>query len=172
MKFLVEATGGVLVNGMADTVFRRVCTDSRQVQAGDLFIAIKGETFDGHQFVPEVAAKGVAGVVVARTQPLEKMPGCAVLTVADPRVALGQLAAAYRNDFSVPVIAVGGSNGKTTTKELVASVLGEKLVTLRSEASFNNDIGVPMTVLRLEKKSIRQRCWKPARTTPASSRRW
>jgi len=151
LKFLAEASGGVLVKGLVDTVFRRVCTDSRQVQSGDLFIAIKGETFDGHQFIADVAAKGAAGVVVARTHPLEKMPGCAVIAVADPRAALGKLAAAYRQDFSLPVIAVGGSNGKTTTKELVAAVLGEKFATLRSEASFNNDIGVPMTLLRLEK---------------------
>ena len=82
---------------------------------------------------------------------LVPLPGCAVLAVADVRVALGKLAAAYRNDFSLPVIAVAGSNGKTTVKELVASVLRQKFSTLASEASFNNDIGVPLTLLRLEK---------------------
>jgi UDP-N-acetylmuramoyl-tripeptide--D-alanyl-D-alanine ligase len=79
------------------------------------------------------------------------LPDCAVLTVDDTRAALGRLAAAYRRLFNLPVIAVGGSNGKTTVKELIASVLRQKLATLWSEASFNNDIGVPMTLLRLDK---------------------
>jgi UDP-N-acetylmuramoyl-tripeptide--D-alanyl-D-alanine ligase len=79
------------------------------------------------------------------------LPDCAVLTVDDARAALGRLAAAYRRLFNLPVIAVGGSNGKTTVKELIASVLRQKLATLWSEASFNNDIGVPMTLLRLDK---------------------
>ena len=80
-----------------------------------------------------------------------KLPPCAVLAVDDVRVALGKLAAAYRRNFDLPVIAVGGSNGKTTMKELLASVLRQKFSTLWSEASFNNDIGVPATLLRLEK---------------------
>ena len=79
------------------------------------------------------------------------LPECAVLVVDDARTAFGKLAAAYRKDFDLPVVAVGGSNGKTTTKELLASVLRQKLTTLWSEASFNNDIGVPLTLLRLEK---------------------
>jgi UDP-N-acetylmuramoyl-tripeptide--D-alanyl-D-alanine ligase len=79
------------------------------------------------------------------------LPACAVLVVADVRIALGKLAAAYRGEFDLPVVAVGGSNGKTTTKELLASVLRQKFATLASEASFNNDIGVPMTLLRLDK---------------------
>src|SRR5208337_3764202 len=76
---------------------------------------------------------------------------CALLAVDDVRAALGKFAAAYRKDFALPVICVGGSNGKTTVKELIASVLKQKLATLWSEASFNNDIGVPLTLLRLEK---------------------
>ena len=151
MKFVVEASGGTLLAGLADMTFRRVCTDSRQVQPGDLFIALKGELFDGHDFVKDVAARGAVGVVVAQTCPPGNLPACAVIAVVDTRTALGRLAAAYRKNHSLSVIAVGGSNGKTTTKELVASVLCEKFATLWSEASFNNDIGVPMTLLRLEK---------------------
>ena len=90
-------------------------------------------------------------VVVERNKVPAPLPECAVLVVDDARVALGQLAAAYRREFDLPVIAVGGSNGKTTTKELIASVLRQKLATVWSEASFNNDIGVPLTLLRLEK---------------------
>ena len=94
--------------------------------------------------------KGAVAVVVERGRKLEPPPRCAVIQVANARQALGQLGAAYRRQFSLPVIAVGGSNGKTTTKELIASVLRQKLATLWSEASFNNDIGVPATLLRLE----------------------
>ena len=138
--------------GRGNTVIQRVCTDSRQAQAGDLFFAIKGEHFDGHDFLNEVAAKGVAAVVVERKKvPCRPLPDCAVLVVDDTRAALGHFAAAYRREFDLPVVAVGGSNGKTTMKELIASALRQKLATLWSEASFNNDIGVPLTLLRLEK---------------------
>ncbi len=128
-----------------------VSTDSRAVKAGDLFFAIKGEKFDGHDFLSEVSAKKVAAVVVEKTKAKTLKLACEVLAVDDVRSALGKLAAAYRRDFSLPVIAVGGSNGKTTTKELIAAVLRQKFSTLWSEASFNNDIGVPKTLLRLAK---------------------
>ena len=116
-----------------------------------MFFAIKGEHFDGHDFLNEVADKRVAAVVVGREKVPAKLPNCAVLAVADARAALGKFAAAYRKDFALPVVCVGGSNGKTTVKELIASALRQKLATLWSEASFNNDIGVPLTLLRLEK---------------------
>ena len=151
LKFFVEATGGTLLKGSAKTAVTRVCTDSRQLQAGDLFFAIKGERFDGHNFIREAGEKGAAGVVVAHERVSGKLPSCAVTAVDDPRAALGKFAAAYRNEFDLAIIAVGGSNGKTTTKELIASVLRQKISTLHSDASFNNDIGVPLTLLRLEK---------------------
>lgn len=151
LKFVAEACAAELRRGSGVTPVERVYTDSRQAQAGDVFFAIKGERFDGHDFVNEVAARGVAAVVVGRKYTPSPLPDCAVLTVDDTRAALGRLAAAYRRLFNLPVIAVGGSNGKTTVKELIASVLRQKLATLWSEASFNNDIGVPMTLLRLDK---------------------
>ena len=151
MKFAAEACGAEMRNGTADAVVKNVTTDSRQAKPGDLFFAIKGEKFDGHDFIAEVAAKGVAAVVVDRKNIPVKPPGCALLAVDDVRMALGRFAAAYRRQFDLPVIAVGGSNGKTTVKELLASVLRQKFSTLWSEASFNNDIGVPATLLRLEK---------------------
>ena len=150
LKYLVKAGGGILQNGSAENIFNRVCTDSRQARPGDLFFALKGDRFDGHDFVQEVADKGVVAVVVSRLKQPEQPPGCAVITVDDSRVALGRLAAAHRAEFNLPVVAVGGSNGKTTTKELLAAVLRQKLTTLWSEASFNNDIGVPMTLLKLD----------------------
>lgn len=151
LKFVATACAGEQLSGSSETVVGNVCSDSRQAQAGDLFFALSGDRFDGHDFLMEVAQKGVAAVVAAR----DKIPAglvCDVIAVGNPRQALGRLAARYRTDFNLPVIAVGGSNGKTTTKELLAAVLRQKLATLWSEASFNNDIGVPMTLLKLQKK--------------------
>ncbi len=148
---MAEACTAEIRRGAVETPVVDVCTDSRQAKPGDLFFAIRGERFDGHDFLNEVAAKGVAAVVVEQKKVPVLLPECAVLVVDDARVALGQFAAAYRREFKLPVIAVGGSNGKTTTKELIASVLRQKLSTVWSEASFNNDIGVPLTLLRLEK---------------------
>jgi UDP-N-acetylmuramoyl-tripeptide--D-alanyl-D-alanine ligase len=150
LAFVVSACGGELIRGSLATPFQRVNTDSRSAQGGDLFIALPGERFDGHNFVGEVARQGVAAVVVERGRKIDPLPGCAVVRVDDTRKAFGQIAKRYRADFSVPMIAVGGSNGKTSTKELVAAVLKQKFAALWSEASFNNDVGVPATLLRLE----------------------
>lgn len=128
----------------------RVCTDSRQVQPGDLFVALRGEHFDGHEFVLEAIRRGAVAAMVAREWEQAAAVDCGLVVVTDPRRALGRLAARYRADFSLPVVAVGGANGKTTTKELIAAVLRQQFPTLASEASFNNDIGVPLTLLRLE----------------------
>jgi UDP-N-acetylmuramoyl-tripeptide--D-alanyl-D-alanine ligase len=151
LKFVAAACAGEQLNGSPDTRVNRVCTDSRKAQAGDLFFALAGEQFDGHDFLRQVAEKGAGAVVVERKRVPAAWSGCAMIAVENTRKALGQVASKYREDFVVPLVAVGGSNGKTTTKELVASVLRQKLATLWSEASFNNDIGVPLTLLRLEK---------------------
>jgi UDP-N-acetylmuramoyl-tripeptide--D-alanyl-D-alanine ligase len=151
LKFVAAACAAEIRRGPAETLVKNVCTDSRQAKAGDLFFAIKGERFDGHEFLDQAAAGGVAASVVEKNKIPAPPPDCALLVVDNARIALGKLAAVYRKDFLLPVIAVGGSNGKTTTKELLASVLGQKLKALSSEASFNNDIGVPLTLLRLEK---------------------
>jgi UDP-N-acetylmuramoyl-tripeptide--D-alanyl-D-alanine ligase len=150
VEFLVQACSGELRQGDPKAVIRGVCTDSRLVEPGDVFFALAGENFDAHRFVPDVLTRAAA-VVVSRDRVPPKISGsCAVIAVADTRKALGMLAGRYRRDFSLPVVAVGGSNGKTTTKELIASVLRQKLATLWSEASFNNDVGVPLTLLRLQ----------------------
>ena len=151
LKFAAEACAAELKRGSGETAIRRVCTDSRQAQPGDLFFALPGERFDGHEFLNEVAARGAAATVVERKKIPVSLPDCGVLVVDDTRAALGRLAAAYRREFDLPVVAVGGSNGKTSVKELIAAALRQKLATLWSEASFNNDIGVPLTLLRLEK---------------------
>jgi len=151
LKFIAAAGDAEIRGGQADAEIKAVCTDSRTAKAGDLFFVIKGDKFDGHDFIAEVAAKGVAAVVVEKKKIPAKLPPCSVLVVADVRAAFGKIAAAYRRQFDLPVVAVGGSNGKTTVKELLASGLRQKFPTLWSEASFNNDIGVPMTLLRLDK---------------------
>ena len=151
LDFAAKACLGRLVKGSPAVPVERVCTDSRQARAGDLFFAIKGGRFDGHDFIPAVAQNGATAVVVENSRVPADLPDCAVMAVDDVRQAFGRLAAVYRNLFDLPVVAVAGSNGKTTTKELIAAVLRQKFSTLWSEASFNNDIGVPLTLLRLEK---------------------
>jgi UDP-N-acetylmuramoyl-tripeptide--D-alanyl-D-alanine ligase len=151
LEFIASACSGDLLGGSPASQIRRVSTDSRQVQPGDLFVALPGERFDGHNFLQEVLQRGAAALALQRDRAPVAVPECPTILVQDTRRALGLLAAHYRKDFSLPVVAVGGSNGKTTTKELVASVLRQKFATLWSEASFNNDIGVPLTLLKLEK---------------------
>ncbi len=151
LRFIAEACGGALAQGDPQKMVARVCTDSRAVQAADLFIAIAGERFDGHSFVNEAAAKGVAAVMIERSKAPAPLPSCAVVLVDNARVAFSLLAARYRADFNLPVVAVAGSNGKTTTKELLGSLLSQRGAAVWSEASFNNDIGVPHTLLRLER---------------------
>ena len=152
MEFILGACAGKLVAGSRSALIKRITTDSRAAQPGDLFVALAGERHDGHEFLRDVVSKGVDAVMVEANKVPATLPKCAVIAVDNTRKALGQVAARYRSDFSLPVVAVGGSNGKTTTKELLASILRQKLATVWSEASFNNDIGVPLTLLRFEKK--------------------
>jgi len=151
LRFIATACAGEQLNGSPETRVHRVTTDSRQTQAGDLFFALPGGRFDGHDFLRQAAEQGAGAVVVERKRVPAGWSGCPMIAVQNTRKALGQLASRYRDDFALPLVVVGGSNGKTTTKELVASVLRQKIATLWSEASFNNDIGVPLTLLRLEK---------------------
>ncbi|MEI8040765.1 MAG: UDP-N-acetylmuramoyl-tripeptide--D-alanyl-D-alanine ligase [Verrucomicrobiota bacterium] len=151
LNFVAMACGGELLAGSPEDCVGRVCTDSRQARAGDLFFALAGGRFDGHAFAGEVVKRGAIAIVGERGRLPAGLGGCAVIAVEDTRKALGRFAAEYRKDFELPTVAVAGSNGKTTTKELLASVLRQKLPTLWSEASFNNDIGVPLTLLQMEK---------------------
>jgi len=151
LHYIAQAVSGELRHGSPDKTVARLCTDSRLAEPNDLFFALAGARFDAHRLLPEVARRGVGAIVAER----DKLPAdfcqCAVIAVGNTRRALGQLGARYRRDFDLPVIAVGGSNGKTTTKELIASVLRQEKAALWSEASFNNEIGVPLTLLRLER---------------------
>src|SRR5580765_4591773 len=151
LEYVCSSWSGQIRSGSPDVRVSGICTDSRKAQAGDLFFALPGERFDGHDYLGEVAQKGVAAVVVDRLKAPAADLGCAVLLAENTRQALGQLAARYRSELDLSVVAVCGSNGKTTTKELLAAVLREKFATVWSESSFNNDIGVPLTLLKLEK---------------------
>jgi UDP-N-acetylmuramoyl-tripeptide--D-alanyl-D-alanine ligase len=129
----------------ADAEFAGVSTDTRTLARGDLFVALVGPHFDGHGFVSEAAGKGAIGALVSR----ELESDIATVQVADTRLSLGQLAAHWRRQFPIPVIAVTGSNGKTTVKNMIAAMLNMASPTLATQGNLNNDIGVPLTLLRL-----------------------
>jgi UDP-N-acetylmuramoyl-tripeptide--D-alanyl-D-alanine ligase len=138
------ACGGVLHG--EDRAYAAVSTDTRSLGAGDLFIALRGPNFDGNSFAAAAAAAGAAGAVVDRLT-----PGAGPqIAVADTQAALAAGARAWRAGFSLPLVGVAGSNGKTTTKEMVAAILAEAGATLATRGNLNNHIGVPLTLLRLE----------------------
>lgn len=149
---LVTVTGGTLVNGNPDADITAYCTDSRQVKAGDFFFALKGLKFDGNDYVAEAIGKGATGVITSRPVEPEGKQKPIVIQVNDTNEALARLASHYRRKYTGDVVAVTGSVGKSTAKEYIASVLSSRFRTLRTPLSFNNEIGVPSTLLLLEKK--------------------
>ncbi len=134
--------------GDATLCVQRVHTDSRSLQAGDLFVALQGERFDAHDFLPQAAASGAVAALAQHGLDAAQLPG---IEVTDSRRALGQLAQGWRAQFDVPLIAVTGSNGKTTVTQMIASILraGFGDTALATQGNLNNDIGVPQTLLRL-----------------------
>lgn len=163
---LLEATGGRLISGSADICVKGVSIDSRTVKKDEAFIAVKGERFDGHDFIPNVIKKGVSCIIAQRDVTLARgkcdfginvggMPksrrGVVFIMVQDTTKALGDIAAFNRARFKdIPVIAVTGSNGKTTVKEMVAWILSGKFRVLKNEGTKNNHIGLPLTLLKLD----------------------
>ena len=132
--------------------FSGVSTDSRKLAAGELFVALQGENFDGHDYLATVRQAGAVAAVVARDAAGKyKAAGLPLIVVADTRLALGALAQAWRARFSLPLIAVTGSNGKTTSKEMIASILRAAYgdAVLATQGNLNNDIGLPLTLLML-----------------------
>lgn len=130
-----------------DVEFTRVNTDSRTLAEGELFIALRGERFDAHDFINDAVAKKPCGLVVERFFPDIKLPQ---LVVSDSLLALGQIAALHRSLFLRPIIAITGSSGKTTVKTLLSGILAECGSTHATKGNFNNHIGVPLTLLQLE----------------------
>jgi len=143
---IAQATGGEILQKGSLESFPDVVTDTRKITPKCVFVALKGEKFDGHDFAVQAAEKGAACVMVNRAVTVKDV---AAVQVEDTLNAYQRLAAYHRRRFSIPVVAVTGSNGKTTTKDLTAAVLSEKYTTLKTEANFNNEIGLPRTLLQL-----------------------
>ena len=146
-ELMASLAPGARVQG--DAAFDGVSTDSRSVAPGALFVALRGDTFDAHDFLDQVAQKGVAAVVAEELPAGWTLPA---ILVPDTLLALGQIANAWRRRFALPVIGVTGSNGKTTVKEMIAAILGAAFgpdASLATRGNLNNEIGVPLTLFRL-----------------------
>jgi UDP-N-acetylmuramoyl-tripeptide--D-alanyl-D-alanine ligase len=143
------ATDGQLVG--VDVEFCCVGTDSRAIKKGQLFVALKGENFDGHEYAAQSLEQGASSVLVSEASNVDP-----AVVVKDTRLALGDLAAHWRAKFEIPVVAITGSNGKTTVKEMLAAILkmaaGDDASVLATQGNLNNDIGLPMTMLNLDKQ--------------------
>jgi UDP-N-acetylmuramoyl-tripeptide--D-alanyl-D-alanine ligase len=151
LRTLLDRLSGARAVGTVPVELLRVHTDTRTLQPGDLFVALKGETFDANAFLPQAAQ---AGATAAIAHSGLAAAGLAGVEVPDTRAALGQLAAMWRAQFNLPLVAVTGSNGKTTVTQMVASILraavgGDGADALATQGNLNNDIGVPQTLLRL-----------------------
>lgn len=152
---ILAATGGALLGGPTEKRFGAIGIDSRSLQPSDLFIAIKGSTHDGHRFAEAVVAGGARGLLLsadaARALPWPQWAagGVVCIAVADTTRALGELGAFHRRRLNVPVVAITGSNGKTTTRAMTAEVVSRRFQTLATIGNFNNEIGLPLTLLRL-----------------------
>ena len=152
LRQLLEATGGTLLGEFddLDAVFTDVCTDSRGITDGCLFLPLQGDRFDGHGFINGALENGAAGCITARERE-NYIPDKFYVKVRSTHRALRDLAAYYKNLFPIPFVAVTGSVGKTTTKDMIAAVLSSRYSVLKTDGNFNNDIGLPLTILRLER---------------------
>lgn len=156
MDEVLEATAGRLIRGDGDQRISGVSTDSRSIRSGELFVALVGDRFDGHDFVGQALERGACGAAVEVAR--HRIPAAAdeklykgrlIIGVADTLEALGAIAAFHRRRFSIPVVGITGSNGKTTTKEMAAAILSIRHRVHRNSGNLNNQIGLPLTVLAL-----------------------
>ncbi len=144
---LLKATQGKLTSGNEGAVVRGISIDSREIKKGMAFIAIKGDNFDGHDFINKAVEKGASCVIVDKE--INKINNLAVIKVKNTVRALGEIARFNRIKYNIPIVLVTGSNGKTTTKEMIAKVLSKDFRVLKNEGTKNNHIGLPLTLLRL-----------------------
>lgn len=152
VKDILKPIKGRLLSGKENDVLTGVSTDTRRLKSGELFVAIKGERFDGHNFVLDAVSKRAGGVLVQDgciTNSNFKTPNITFICVRDSIKALGDIAHFHRSRFNIPIIAITGSNGKTTAKEMIAAILNKKFNTLKNFGTENNQIGVPLTLMRL-----------------------
>ena len=150
VKDILNATGGTLVCGTEDFVISEIVTDSRKAGANMLFVPIVGDNNDGHDFIGSAFENGAETVVTHRDIPA--MVGKNIIRVRDTRIAFGDIARYYKEKYNLPTVAITGSVGKTTTKDMISAVLAMKYNTLKTQGNFNNDIGLPITIFRLEQK--------------------
>lgn len=153
LQDILDATGGRLIKGNPDTIFEGISIDSRTIKRGELFIALRGVRFDGHQFVSEAMERGAEGAIVegepqGRKTPFNHMEK-PIIAVQDTLRALGDIAHCWREKHSIPLVAVVGSNGKTTTKEIIATLLEGSFRVLKTLGNRNNLVGLPLTLLDL-----------------------
>ena len=146
---ILRATNGNLLKGNKERLITNISTDSRTLKKNDLFVALIGDRFDGHDFLEPVVGKGAIGAIVSREVDVEIE---LLIKVDDTLQALGDIATYYRRKFNIPITVVTGSNGKTTTKDMTASILAQRFSTLKSEGSFNNLVGVPLTLFQLSEE--------------------
>ena len=148
LDVIARWSGGTLISGDPTAEVTNICIDSRTLRAGDLFLALRGESFDGHNFVTEAVTRGALGVVVEREN--VRLPSdFGVIRVSNTLHALQQIAVEYRRSMPAQVVCVTGSNGKTSTKDLIAVILRERFQVTKTEGNFNNHIGLPLTMLRM-----------------------
>jgi UDP-N-acetylmuramoyl-tripeptide--D-alanyl-D-alanine ligase len=160
LEQILSATGGKIMTPGTRGAFGEVVTDSKKVAANSVFVALKGQKFDGHRFVTDAARRGAGCLIVHKKVPLARLKGAAVVRVGDTLEALGALAHHRRMALGPKVLAITGSNGKTTTKEMVAAILERGVLkggslrgrVLKTEGNFNNLVGLPLTLLRLSER--------------------
>jgi UDP-N-acetylmuramoyl-tripeptide--D-alanyl-D-alanine ligase len=148
VKDVVQATGGRLLSGSQDASLSALFTDSREVKPGGLFVALRGEEQDGHGFIPQAIERGAAGILCER--PPQAGDHAAVIVVRDTRQALFDITADRLRRQALPIVAITGSAGKTTTKDLIAHLLGRRLRVHKSEGNLNTYTGIPMTVFQMD----------------------
>jgi UDP-N-acetylmuramoyl-tripeptide--D-alanyl-D-alanine ligase len=147
--FVAQATQGLLTGQASEAPFAGVGTDSRNVAEGQLFVALAGPNFDGHDYVARALTAGAAGALVRQGFSLPAMPEACLIQVADTLTALGDLAHAWRDEHDALVVGLTGSNGKTTTKEMLAAILKQRHRVLATKGNLNNLIGLPLTLMQL-----------------------
>ena len=150
LKEFMEPVKGVLVSGSMETVISGLNTDTREIKKGEAFIALKGEKFDGNNFIRAAALKGASCIVVDDEKKIPEDINAAVVRVDECLTALGDFAGYWRHQHKVKIVSITGSMGKTTTKEMTSCILETENETLKNQGNFNNLIGLPLTLLRLD----------------------
>ena len=147
---ILKATGAELLSGDIKDELTGISIDSRSISKGELFVAIKGENFDGHDFIGAAVEGGAGAVLLKSGRTYKEENSVGLLKVGDTLRALGDVASLIRAKLTVPVVAVSGSSGKTTTKDMLAQILGSSKRVLKTEGNKNNLIGLPLTLFRAD----------------------